>query len=93
MALANVTDVVGNIVNLEAIQNSLSLLLKIVGGLVGIYIIYHIINFILERAKARKIKKIYKNTENIRERLDDIEEKLDKVLGKRKERAEKKKKK
>lgn len=81
-----------NVVNLEPIQSTISLILKIAGGVIALYVIYLIIRFIHDRIQSRRIKKTYRNSEEILNRLDDIETKLDKAIGKKKPEKEKEEK-
>ena len=61
-------------------------ILAIVFSLIGLYVIYLIIKFILNRIDAKRLKKMLENTELILKRLDGIEEKLSIKKDKKKSR-------
>ena len=62
-----------------------------VGILVILYTLYLIIKFIFSWIRERRIKKTYQNTEEILSKLEKIEEKLDKIAGKKHKELEKEK--
>jgi len=74
---ANTPDIVGEII--RNLYTTLKPILAIIGGLIGIYIIYLIINYISSYKKNRRIKITYKNSKKILEKLEAIEKKLDKL--------------
>jgi len=87
--MANLSEMIPtltDLVELAPIQGTLDLISKIAGGLFGLYILYIVVTFIMERVKGKKIKKIYQNTESILERLGNIEKKLG-VSGSKKEKV------
>lgn len=62
----------------DNILNLVKPFLALIGGLVGLYILYVIIAGILSYLSEKRIKKIYTNTEDIIRRLDKIEKIIEK---------------
>ncbi|MEK6891276.1 MAG: hypothetical protein AABX03_04005 [Nanoarchaeota archaeon] len=68
MALSNITSVFGG-----GVEDSFKLLitiLQIVGGLIGIYLIFWIVSLILSLKKNKVLKEILQNLQEINNKID-----------------------
>jgi len=75
---------ISDIINLEPIKQILNVTLTIAAVILIIWLIFKFISAIKSGRVNRRIFKTYDNTEEIKKRLDSIDKKLDKVVGKKK---------
>jgi len=90
--MPNLNDVVKDIFNNPQLKEILQTSLKIAIAILIVYLILKLISFIYSAIQNRRIKKTYTNTEEIKERLNVIEEKLDKIIGKKSKKQDKEEK-
>ena len=64
-----VTDVITALPELQGPINTLILILKVIGGIIGIYLIFWIINMIINARKVKYIKEILANVQEINQKL------------------------
>ena len=65
------------IVDIEAIKQFLLPVLRILGGVVGLWIIFMIVSTALNIKRTKRVFLTYKNTEKIENKLEKIEEKIE----------------
>jgi len=98
--ISNLTNMTGEVSNLllnntslafniiaSNLYERLSPIIQIIGGLLGLYIIYLIISYITSIIRNKRIKITYYNTKEIIKKLDKIEDKLDKILPQKKNKS------
>ncbi|HLD98563.1 MAG TPA: hypothetical protein VI815_04510 [Candidatus Nanoarchaeia archaeon] len=68
MALENITSTFGG--NVEDSFRLLITIMQILGGLIGIYLIFWIVNFIFNIRKNKLLKEILRNLEEINEKFN-----------------------
>ncbi|MEA3329810.1 MAG: hypothetical protein U9Q06_03640 [Nanoarchaeota archaeon] len=66
-------EVVSNFPEFETTFNSLITLFKIIGGILGIYVLFWIINVLINSRRIGVLNKILKNLEEINEKLGKSE--------------------
>jgi hypothetical protein len=86
--MVNITDSLpkfslSDLINLEPLKQIFNIILKLSIVLIAIWLIIKLISFIRICRINKRMFKTYDNTEIIKKKLDSIEKKLDKVLGKK----------
>jgi len=82
---------ISDVIDLSSIQNFLAPAIKITVIILAVWIIFKIISWITSAIRDKRIKKTYKNTEEILFRLNTLEKKLDSLTKAKKPKEEKKK--
>ena len=82
--MANLTDLVNNSIIPADITNKITndinllfLILKTIGILIIVYVIFLIIKWIFDFIRNRRIKKIYKKVNDLDEKMDELYVKID----------------
>jgi len=79
-----------DLIDITPIQGILSTIVKVSIVIIAVYILIKIISGIFSAIKYKRIKKTYRNTEEMIGRLSNIEKKLDEILNSAKEKHSRK---
>ena len=71
--------IIRQLTEIEVIREFLVPILQVLGGVVGLWIIFMIISTILNIRRTKRVFLTYKNTEKIENKLEKIEEKIEKL--------------